>query len=384
MKFKTAAQEFLRTLSRADEEQEYNLDLLKKIVVKSIRMYNCTRANLCDPIWLKKARVNLLKSYRKNNTKCRLLRQFIVIANYTIPSTANFDSIRLSALHAYFCHHTFPTCISQTDSRIHANTDEPPMSNATKVVSKKKRKKIDSGNGHKKLHKDKKNKLDMQNTINIVHKVDKPAGKPPNVPGSARKLEWIDELKSYATRTECTICMGLKYFIHNSQNGTFCQTCHSSYKHAAKIEGRRTPKRKEEVKSAPKTEKDENFKRQKMQIECSNDSIIVYGIDKIMRSFGLTERPRLLIENARADLYNLDSRTIGRNCRWLDGPLTQKMTLREAVNIAAAYPHKTENNAFICLCTNKIGEPDLISGHRIQNANGKPLEGKGFHFLIDR
>jgi len=112
-----------------------------------------------------------------------------------------------------------------------------------------------------------------------------------------------------------------------------------------------------------------------------NKSIILYGVDTIMKKMNLDFRPRLLITDASADLANLKSRLI-KHVQWLDGPQRwrKSCTLCESVNMVMG----TSCNASIFLCVNSKGHPELMATRRVCNAKGKHIGGRGFYDLVCR
>ena len=101
-----------------------------------------------------------------------------------------------------------------------------------------------------------------------------------------------------------------------------------------------------------------------------NKSIVLYGKDKLARRWGISARPRLLIQNASADLDNLSSRVLKETCFWLDGPLSnmKPTTLCKAVNMAYANAGFTNsNNAYIEILVDPCKNPEelyCIAGFR--------------------
>ena len=94
---------------------------------------------------------------------------------------------------------------------------------------------------------------------------------------------------------------------------------------------------------------------------------------------GLGKRPRLLVENASADIDNLSSKKIKKNCYWLDGRLQgQAFTLKESVDKVFG----CDMNAFIALATNEEGPEEYINRVRVQNAKGEKMGGNGFAHLL--
>ena len=94
-------------------------------------------------------------------------------------------------------------------------------------------------------------------------------------------------------------------------------------------------------------------------------SIIVYGGDDLKEGWGLSTRPRLLIQDATADIENLSSVLLKNTCCWLDGPLiNDNMTsLCDAVNNAYTTIKKDKSvkaskNAHVTLLSDATGTPE--------------------------
>lgn len=101
--------------------------------------------------------------------------------------------------------------------------------------------------------------------------------------------------------------------------------------------------------------------------------LVVYGIDSIMRRFGMDRRPRLLLEHAAADLADLDGTVMGASVRWLDGPLRgERTTLRKSIREVMGI----ECNAYLQLCTNASGKEQKLDTQRRKRG------GTGFAHLI--
>lgn len=101
--------------------------------------------------------------------------------------------------------------------------------------------------------------------------------------------------------------------------------------------------------------------------------LVVYGIDSIMRRFGMDRRPRLLLEQAAADPDDLDGTAMGASVRWLDGPLRgERTTLRKSIKEIMGI----ECNAYLQLCTNASGKERKLDTQRLKRG------GAGFAHLI--
>ena len=101
-------------------------------------------------------------------------------------------------------------------------------------------------------------------------------------------------------------------------------------------------------------------------------SIIVYGGDDLKEEWGLSTRPRLLIQDATADIENLSSVLLKNTCCWLDGPLINDnlTSLCEAVNNAYTTIKKDKSvkaskNAHETLLYDASGTPEkaYLIGH---------------------
>jgi membrane protein involved in colicin uptake len=109
------------------------------------------------------------------------------------------------------------------------------------------------------------------------------------------------------------------------------------------------------------------------------DSLILYGDDRVKSRMGLGKRPRLLVKNASADINNLSSKKIKKNCYWMDGHLQGRaFTFKQSVDTVFG----CDMNVFIVLCTNEEGPEEYINRVRVQNANGEKMGGNGFAHLL--
>lgn len=99
-------------------------------------------------------------------------------------------------------------------------------------------------------------------------------------------------------------------------------------------------------------------------------SMIVYGVDIIAKRMGLDYRPRLLLENAKADPDNLSSAMMGTTARWLDGPDRNITTMNKAV---LSGMKANSANAHTKLCTNATGEVSGLSWLQVDKASGDEL-----------
>lgn len=101
-------------------------------------------------------------------------------------------------------------------------------------------------------------------------------------------------------------------------------------------------------------------------------SLILFGGDDLKHEWGLSSRPRLLIQDATADIENLSSALLKNTCCWLDGPLINDnlTSLCDAVNNAYTTIKKDKSvkaskNAHETLLYDATGIPEkaYLIGH---------------------
>ena len=188
----------------------------------------------------------------------------------------------------------------------------------------------------------------------------------------------------------------------------FVQMCEKIVNHAgipalkfetAAVDDRESPKlTRKPTRKRKQSQETVKVAPQKRHSTLKGKSIIVYGGDDLKHEWGLSTRPRLLIQDATADIENLSSALLKNTCCWLDGPLINDnlTSLCEAVNNAYTTIKKDKSvkaskNAHDTLLYDATGTPEkaYLIGHlrnKVYNRKKKawlyPNNGGFGHLLI--